>query len=629
MNPPLERGATALGWFLRLPLLGAYELAMLMDEDEEDARRLIAELSDAGWLEYGVVSSPEVEPDRLFFVSAGGLSVLASALDCSTRALTDCLPVGARNIRACWQRVEITVGVNRFLAEMVAATRRSSRLRLASMLHLPRCSRQPVWFPRDVEAYVCLRVGQTYAPFFVAWDRAGAPIAHRRKRISAWHDFRRSHQPWGYEGMPSIAVLGANPATSRQWEQALLSAGANRDEPSLPALVTEIDSLFSADPLDVIWRAPLSRGYMPLAEQLRWRQDIPDQADLAWIDGLRAWPSCGEFVPPLAPSETVGHAPHLPNGGHRPLGVTDTRILDWLGYHPLLTESDLAALTTHRLYQVRPVLAKLSRQGLVSSVDRRYSADDGFDTFHFLSRQGLCVLADRDGVPPRRMARHGRMAAEVPGWKGSGRFETLLREFEHTVGCNRFFVGFSAGGRSNAFPVARWLSPSDSATPFTFGGKAHWLRPDGAADVQTTAGTRRVLLEWDRGTLHAEGLKEKWHVYADYFASLLAAEDSPESMPCLLVVTTTSQREQRIWSMISSAFEAAGVTSYLCATSLLPLVEKHGPWAPIWREGLAAPRIPVLGSDSSGSSSGLLHDHHPAPRSGLRRRFLHGSENDP
>lgn len=43
-------------------------------------------------------------------------------------------------------------------------------------------------------------------------------------------------------------------------------------------------------------------------------------------------------------------------------------------------------------------------------------------------------------MPPRRYLRHGAIAASAPGWPGGGRLQTRLRQFEHTVGVNRFFV---------------------------------------------------------------------------------------------------------------------------------------------------------------------------------------------
>ncbi|MPZ48930.1 MAG: hypothetical protein GEU75_06415 [Dehalococcoidia bacterium] len=584
MSLSSDRTLIALNWFLRMPLLGAYELAMLMGEDEEAARSLIGELKNAGWLWYGIASSPEVEPDRLFYVSPAGVNSIASALGCSVESLTARLPVGEEDVRQGWQRLEITVGVNRCLAELVAATRRSTRIRIESLQVLPRKRRDSVWYPGEVEAYGCLRVGQTFAPFFLAWDRAAAPVVHRRMRVNGWYAFRRSEQPWGYDGLPSILVLSANLAAAAQWEAAILSAAERRSESPLPGLITEIDALFSGDPLDSIWWTPGGSRFLTLAEHLQWRGSIPVEAHLPHLNTLPCLSS------PATPSRTTmqeisSYPPSL--AADRSLGATEMRILEWLGFHPLLTNSDLVALTSHRLHQVRACLEKLLSRGFIDFTHRGTNPGTTADDYYFLSREGLGVLAARDGVPARRLARYGSIAAEVPGWKGAGRFDTLLREFEHTVGINRFFVSLMTADQRAQARVVRWLGASDGATTFTRHGAKHWLRPDGVADLHTPAGIKRVLLEWDRGTVRPVVLREKWPLYAEYFASLLAAGVGDEALPRLLVVTTTSQREQRIWEMAAASFEAARVPTGLCATTLIPLVDRYGPCSRIWRTGLS------------------------------------------
>ena len=113
-----DRAVTALGWLSRLPLIGAYELAMILDEDERATSRLLSDLLHYGWLEAGVASSPELEPDRLFALSTAGRSEIAKSLEVPAFVLGQELPVDPAEIAHRWARVETTVGLNRFLAEL-------------------------------------------------------------------------------------------------------------------------------------------------------------------------------------------------------------------------------------------------------------------------------------------------------------------------------------------------------------------------------------------------------------------------------------------------------------------------------------------------------------------------------
>jgi hypothetical protein len=71
----------ALEWLVRLPLLGADELAQLLGLGEIDAVRLLSDLERTSWLESVRASSPELESDRLHALSTAGLRGLTQALN--------------------------------------------------------------------------------------------------------------------------------------------------------------------------------------------------------------------------------------------------------------------------------------------------------------------------------------------------------------------------------------------------------------------------------------------------------------------------------------------------------------------------------------------------------------------
>src|SRR3970282_2068615 len=148
------------------------------------------------------------------------------------------------------------------------------------------------------------------------------------------------------------------------------------------------------------------------------------------------------------------------------------------------------------------LLGSLARYGLVESTGKALEDEAAPPRRYYLSELGLKLLAARHGGPPRRYARHGIVAASMPEKKkGGGRLGTLLRQLDHTVGVNRFFVRLIRDGAKGGPRLVRWLSASEAAQRFTYGEVSHWLRPDGAGDVHFQGKVRRFYLELDRGTV--------------------------------------------------------------------------------------------------------------------------------
>ena len=590
-----QREVEAVGWLARLPFLGADDLSLLLDVTRPQATKLLGKMRRLGWVEHVETSSPELEPDRLYALTAGCLPVMAPQLGLTEGDLQVSFPVGRREVLERLTRLETAVGLNRFAAELIAGARDDVEVELEDMRSLPwRRRGAQAWWPPDVEGFGCLRWGPWHAPFLVAWDRAGAPPFHRRRRVAGWYTFRDTHHPWGRDDIPPILVVCPGEAEAEQWARALLAAHRGLAAP-LPVFLTDVASALRKGPLGPVWRRPDGSVRAHLCERLVWRPAIPEEAK-----GLRAANPAAELEAlsengqPLRERARQAAAP--PEGRSRAPGSlerlaalsvvtspTEKRMLEWLGPHPLLSADDLAVILRASCELAQRLLDNLLRYGLVDSTDRQLENEASGQRRYFLTHVGLRLLAARDGVPPRRYARHGIVAAAMPGKQGGGRLQTLLRQFEHTAGVNRFFLRLIADGGKGGPRLVRWLSASEAAQRFTCGDVPHWLRPDGAGDVHWQGKVRRFYLEWDRGTVRWPEMVEKLRVYAAFFAKARRDGTEEGSLPEVLFVTTSPMREAVAWRCLDDAFSDIGQAPSHFRTSVHTLVCGAGPLGQVWQ----------------------------------------------
>ena len=585
--------AEAVGWLARLPFLGADELSLLLEVTRPQAAKLLGNMKRLGWVEHVETGSPELEPDQLYALTEGCLPMMAQRLGLTEGDLQVSFPVGRREVLERLTRLETAVGFNRFATELVVGARDDVEVELEDVRSLPwRRRGAQAWWPLDVEGFGCLRWGSWHAPFFVAWDRAGAPPFHRRRRVAAWHTFRDTHHPWGRDDIPPILVVCPGEAEAEQWARALLAA--RREVAPLPVFLTDVTSALREGPLGPVWRRPDGSVRAHLCERLVWRPAIPEEAK-----GLRAANPAAEMEPIESgqpPWEWAKQVAALPDQGRRApsnrerlsaLSVVtspiEKRMLEWLGHHPLLSADDLAVILRVSRELPQRLLDNLLRYGLVDSTDKRLKDEASASQRYFLTHVGLRLLAARDGVPPRRYARHGVVAAAMPGKQGGGRLQTLLRQLDHTAGVNRFFVSLIAAGAKGAPRLVRWLSASESAQRFTCGDVPHWLRPDGAGDVHWQGKVRRFYLEWDRGTVRWPEMVEKLRVYAAFFAKARRDGTEEGSLPEVLFVTTSPMREAVAWRCLDDAFSDIGQAPSHFRTSVHTLVCGAGPLGQVWQ----------------------------------------------
>jgi DNA-binding MarR family transcriptional regulator len=615
----------AVVWLTRLPFLGADELSLLLGVAKPQAARTLGELERLGWVEWVTPSSPELDPERLYALTSSSLGGVAEHTGLTGEHLERSFPVERKEVLQRVTRLETTVGLNLFASELVAAARDDIEVDFEDIRSLPWGRRlEEAWWPPEVEGYGCLRWGAWRAPVFVAWDRAGAPPFHRRKRVAGWYTFWDAEHAWGRDDIPPILVLPPGAEEAEQWAGAVLRASDRRQVAPLHVFLSDADRALGEGPLGAVWRRPDGTARAHLCERLVWRLTIPAAAEAIRMaeptqplealsrDGpsLRKWAS--QAVPPKQEGEKA-------RGGQERLAalsvvtnITEKRVLEWLGNHPLLSAGDLAVILRVAGQLPPRLLDSLARHGLVESTGKPLEDESAPPRRYYLTGLGLKLLAARDGVPPHRYARHGIVAALMPGKKGGGRLGTLLRQLDHTVGVNRFFVRLIQDGAKGGPRLVRWLSASEAAQKFTYGEVTHWLRPDGAGDVHYQGRVRRFYLEWDRGKVKWPDMIEKLRVYAAYYAHLARAEVSESRTPNALVVTSSPVREGVLWRAIRAAFDEAGVKPTPFLTSVGMLVERVGPFGLAWRSQGASDRVlwpgraapPRVSDSSAGASRG-------------------------
>lgn len=571
-----------LNWLARLPFLTVDDLALLTGSPAPDVETALRELARAGQVDSITPSSPEMASTRLYVLTEWARRQTATGKQVS-------LPLNARDIFRRLASLEATVALNVFAAGLVTASRRTPDAGLDDLWTLPRSRSAEAWWPPGVHAFGSFRIGTAHAPFFVFVDRAGAPSAHRATLVAGWYRFREGPQRWGTGDVPPVLILCPGPAREDAWSQHVL---ASADRRRLP-------------PLRVLMATRASLGDRP--DGPHWRPaDGSSRATL--IERLGVKPAPTKYSPPhplrlaSCPSEATDRATPLHRwaqetardrrSASRPelfaalsliTSEVEKRLLDCLGRHPLLTETELATVL-----QVQPRVATLAlERALTNGLIATFGTTA--PPYYCLTPTALGLLAARDEVPVRRYARHSSVTA-LPGAHG-GRVPTLLHQFEHTVGTNSFFVSWLRHVRGGGPRLVTWLNAAESAIRLESAGSRRWLRPDGSGTVIADHCARRFFLEWDRGTERLQVIAFKLARYGEYFRS---QSGHGNDIPTLLFVTTTLQREELTWRVGAATTEQS--KQHLMTTTA-SLLERLGPFGAVWRSQAQQHRTRWPGSE--------------------------------
>lgn len=575
----------AMEWIARLPLLGEHELALLLGAHDVDAAALRHHLDRDGWIESIRLGSPEIDLRPLAFVRDGALPALAEALGTTPRDLKTHAPFRRADILDRVARVEIAAGANRFLAELARALRDEPSFALTDARSLPMATPSGGrWWLPSIEAYGCVQVGELSAPFFVAWDRAGAPNEHRSERVAAWLRATPAvGSAWGAAGLPPILIVCPSARELEAWRTILLRAAERDDRARLDVLLTTIAEIADAGILAAIWREPERDRTALLIERLGWGEKPPiRELHIGDMDTsappqprasqrLREWALCAATEKTGTASERLAAIAMTTSGEQKAL-------LEMLAHHPWLSASELAALFGVSDSLVERQLPWLVRCGLLRI---HLSTGKNSVSRYALSDLGINLCAKRAGVPLRRYAHCTSVTdltrkGESPDPGGA----TTLRE--HALGVNRTFARLAADARSASSRLDCWLNEAESTRHFRHDGRWWWIRPDGSGVLSRGGVSRPFLLEYDRGTLDAGDFRGKFSGYKRYFAEEAWNEDF-SVCPQLLFVCEDDRSEERV--------ARAALTHAPCVPLLLTSTWRYesdrrndaGLLGPIWR----------------------------------------------
>ena len=587
MSADEARAARALEWIVRLPLLGEFELARLLGVDEVDAARVRLALERAGWTEWCAPGSPALAPGRLSLLREGAAAGVARLLGVEAAELPAHVPARRSDLLERIARVEITAGVNRFLAALAASPGVPGLvLEDARSLPLAGPARARFW-PRGVEGYGCLRAGPLRAPFLVAWDRAQAPDEHRRRRVAAWFaSAPAAAARWGSAGLPPVLLLCAGGRARASWERTLERAAERAGEQPVEVLLADAREVASAGPAGAVWSDPVTGSSGLLPERLGWGPP-PPLPRVRLENGI----ACGPRRP-SAPglrqwARAAAADPRTPAGARTAAIAMTTdgeekRLLDWVGRWPLITAPQLASLAGMPEAAVERRWERLLRLGAVRA-DGHAAPGEAPGARLVLAPPGLRLLARREGVPPARYARFAGVSAP-----GTGSPSGAVRHRAHQLGVNRVMAHLAADARAAGGRLSACRNEAQSARRFRHDGRAAWIRPDGSGVIAVGRGRVPFLLEYDRGTLDSGDFAAKFAGYRRYYTGRFWRHDW-SAEPVLLFVCDDHRAEERVARAARrAAHRFAARFPLLLTTEWRAGDDRRGLLGPVWR-GEAGP----------------------------------------
>lgn len=340
-----------IDWLARLPLCGEQELAGLLGFHEHDARRLTYELSRRGWVESVEPCSPELELRRRYIIRVCAVPLLSRVI--ASAGVAGHFPVRLQDVVRRLGRPEITTGVNRLVSDLAGALRKFHLAELADARSLPlSCPPHERWWLPGVDGYACLRAGQLWAPFFIVWDRASAPDTHRRARVAAWSRACAGvGQHWSADGLPLVLVVCPSSREEGIWEHALAKQQATSDAPAPSMLVTTREALRARGVGGATWRLADHPVAAPLVELLGWGTEpaivaprVPE-GQVAAATLASAGPTIRQWAVEQAVSPLGSHQKQRAAALALVAGIDEQLLIEWVARHPLLSASELAALT--------------------------------------------------------------------------------------------------------------------------------------------------------------------------------------------------------------------------------------------------------------------------------------------
>ncbi len=407
-------------------------------------------------------------------------------------------------------------------------------------------------------AYAALAWGGGVGEYVLLPDLGSCPLAAYRGRLLGLLEYRRSHSG----RVPTLVIAAPSQQRVATWNKLLDElARLSRQLPLPTWLVTWSEVTSGLEPVH------LRQGYTcrPTPEhdrpvRMRTRHPAPVSRPVPRIVG------------------------ELPLPALR-LGSADREMLDVVGRHPFLPLTSLAAVVGSSLDRCRRRRALLVEAGLARVLGSEEVGEHAVRSLTELTVEGLQVLAAQQGLSLAEAVRHNGLAGGGPDTP-LGTRRSLLRDLEHTLGADEVFVELS--GAAEKYEVERqcslleWRSPAACAV--------RGVRPDGYGLVRYAGEDYSFFLEYDRGTMQARDLRDKFEAYWCWLESG-GFRRHYDIFPTVLVLTRDPPSEEGITRVLRSVgLGRATELPVLLSTHGRRQADRYGLLDPTWREQGSAKR---------------------------------------
>lgn len=254
-------------------------------------------------------------------------------------------------------------------------------------------------------------------------------------------------------------------------------------------------------------------------------------------------------------------------------------VLHLLLAHSLLSDEELAAFLNLQRRSVRCSLYELHQLGCLEPI-----TTEAGKRWH-LCRRGLHLMVAANHM-------HIHTLAEVSDDESDRETSTviqrgevwLLQHIQHTAGIYRFFAWLAQSTRREAGQELCWWE-TGALCERRYRVHEQWynLRPDALAEYRVGRQQIRFWLEWDRGTMNVRDLTIKFLSYAHYTASREWARER-SMLPLLVCIAPDIAQERRIQRVAQARLTSTPELELWTTTEVL--LNKHGPLAPIWLQGI-------------------------------------------
>ncbi len=401
-------------------------------------------------------------------------------------------------------------------------------------------------------AYAALAWGGGVGEYVLLPDLGSCSPATYRTGLRGMLEYRR-----GRDGrVPTLVIAAPSRGHMAAWAKLLDDLSLTTGQPPLPAWL-------------IRW-SEVTAGSEPVDAPRRYICRLTPEHDRPVRMRTRHPTPGGRPVPRI-----VGELP-LPA---LRLGSADREMLDVVGRHPFLPLTSLATMLGHSLDRCRRRRALLVEAGLVRVLRSEEVGEHAVRSLTELTVEGLQVLAAQQGLSLAEAVRHNGLAGGGPDTPVGTR-RSLLRDLEHTLGADGVFVELRGATERYAderqYRLLEWRGPAACAV--------RGVRPDGYGLVRYAGEDYSFFLEYDRGTMQARDLRDKFEAYWCWLESGRFRRHY-DVFPTVLVLTHDPASEDRITRVLRSVgLGRAAELPVILTTHGRRQIDRNGLLGPIWRE---------------------------------------------